>query len=265
MKTVLLLNVLALGLVDTLAQDWAKTKLEKSPRHQEWIQVKQGRRQVHCFVVYPESKDKAPVMIVIHENRGLTDWVRRAADQFAEAGCIAIAPDLLSAMGPGGGKTSDFAGEDAATKAIYTLPPEQVTADLNAVAAYAASLPAANGKVVVSGFCWGGGQTFRFATNNKDLKAAFVFYGVGPDKAEEISRIQCPVYGFYAGNDARVNATITKSSELMKSASKVYEPVTYEGAGHGFMRAGEEPNARLENTKAREAAWARLKALLKKI
>lgn len=266
MKTVLLsLTVLTLGVSSIPAQDWAKAKLEKSPRHQEWVQVKQANRDVHCFVVYPEVKEKATVVVLIHENRGLTDWVRGAADQFAEAGYIAIAPDLLSGMGPGGGKTSDFAGEDAATKAIYALPPDQVTADLNAVVAYAGKLPAANHKVVVAGFCWGGGQTFRFATNNKEIKAAFVFYGTGPDKAEDIARLHGPVYGFYGGNDARVNATIPKSRELATQAGKTYEPVIYEGAGHGFMRAGEEPEAKEANRKAREAAWARLKEVLKKI
>ena len=113
--------------------------------------------------------------------------------------------------------------------------------------------------------CWGGSQTFRFVTNNKDVKAGFAFYGSGTDKPEEIARIQVPVYGFYGGNDARVNATIPKSTELMKAAGKTYEPVIYDGAGHGFMRAGEEPGAKEGNKKARDEAWTRLKELLKKI
>jgi carboxymethylenebutenolidase len=146
-----------------------------------------------------------------------------------------------------------------------SLPPDQVTADLDAVVKYVAKLPACNGKVAVAGFCWGGGQTFRLATNNKDIKAAFAFYGTGPDKEADIARIACPVYGFYAGNDARVNATIPKSTELMKQAMKTYEPVTYEGAGHGFMRAGEAPDANEANKKAREEAWKRWKDLLKKV
>jgi carboxymethylenebutenolidase len=246
------------------AQDWAKAKLEKSPRHQEWVEVKNGNRTVHSFVIYPEVKDKAAVVIVIHENKGLTDWVRSAADQFAAAGYIAIAPDLLSGSG-GNAKTSDFKDVDSATAAIYKLPPDQVTADLNAVAKYAASIPAANGKLAVAGFCWGGAQAFRFPTNNKDVKAALVFYGTGPDKEEDIKRINCPVYGFYGGADNRINATIPKSKELMKAAGKTYEPVTYDGAGHGFMRAGEEPDAKPENRKARDEAWTRIKDILKKI
>src|SRR5262249_6268448 len=137
-------------------------------------------------------------------------------------------------------------------KAVSSLPPNQVTADLNATVEHVSKLPACNGKVAVAGFCWGGGQTFRFATNNREIKAAFAFYGSGPTKPEEIGRITCPVYGFYGGLDARVNATIPKSRELMKEAGKTYEPVTYEGAGHGFMRAGEGPSAGEANKKARD-------------
>src|ERR1051326_8935393 len=168
-------------------------------------------------------------------------------------------------MGPKGGGPDDFGGTDEAREPVSELPPDQVTADLNAVAAYVAKLPAANGKVAVAGFCWGGSQTFRFATNNKDIKTAFVFYGSGPDKEEDIARIHCPVYGFYAGNDARVGATVPKSVELMKKAGKTIEPVTYEGAGHGFMRAGEAPDASEPNKKARVEGWKRWLELLQKL
>jgi len=260
MKTTLaLLVALSLGAV---APQSAARRLEDSPRHQEWVQVKQGERIVHAYLVYPEVSHKALAVVVIHENRGLTDWVRSVADQLAEAGYIAIAPDLLSGTAPGGGKTSDFPSGDAAREAIGKLPPDQVTADLNAVADYVAKLPAANGKVAVAGFCWGGGQTFRFATNRKNIAAAFVFYGTGPSDADAIARIQASVFGFYGGADARVNATIPTSEELMKAAGKIYEPVTYDGAGHGFMRAGEAPDASPENKKARDDAWARWKSLL---
>ncbi|MEK9137742.1 MAG: dienelactone hydrolase family protein, partial [Bacteroidota bacterium] len=191
------------------------------------------------------------------------DWVRSVADQLAEAGYIAIAPDLLSEMAPKGGRTIDFPDRDASREAIYKLPPDQVTSDLNALADYVTKLPACNGKVAVAGFCWGGGQAFRFATNREKLAAAFVFYGTGPDTKEAVERIRCPVYGFYGGNDARVNATVPKSAELMKEAGKSFEPVTYDGAGHGFIRSGEEPNASDASKKARDEAWTRLKTLLK--
>lgn len=246
-------------------QDWAKARADKSPRHQEWVNVKNGTRTVNSFLVYPEVKTKATAVIVIHEIFGMSDWVRSLTDQLAEAGYIAIAPDLLSGMGPKGGGSSEF-DRSGIGQAIRDLPADQITADLNAVADYVAKLPACNGKVAVCGFCYGGSQSFRFATNRPGLKAAFVFYGTGPDSAEAIAKIKCPVYGFYGGNDARVGQTIPKSQELMKAAGKTYEPVTYEGAGHGFMRAGEDPGDKVEaNKKARDEAWARWKDLLKKL
>jgi carboxymethylenebutenolidase len=255
---------------------WAKHHLETSPRHREWVNVKAGNRVVSCFVVYPEVKNKAAAVIVIHEIFGLTDWAQMEADEVAAAGYIAIAPDLLSGTGPKGGGTSDYADMNAAVKGIGALPPDQITSDLNAVADYVTKLPSANGKLAVTGFCWGGGQSFRFATNRPDLSAAFVFYGTGPTAPEAIAKIKAPVYGFYAGNDARVGATIPATTELMKAAGKTYEPVTYEGAGHGFMRAGDAPappaeaeakarDAYAGNKKARDAAWVRWTALLKKL
>jgi carboxymethylenebutenolidase len=261
-----LLLVLGLAAAGS-AQDFAKARLEKSPRHHEWVKVKQGDRMVTCFVVYPEVKNKATAVVVIHENKGLTDWARSAADQLAEAGYVAIAPDLLSGMGPGGGNTDAFKSDGEATKAIgkISMMPEQVTADLNAVADYVIKLPACNGKLTVGGFCWGGGQTFRFATNRKDLKAAFVFYGMFGHTKDDLAKIPCPVYGFYAGNDARINESVPKSAELMKELGKSFDPVTYDGAGHGFMRAGEDPMGSPANKTARQQAWERWKSILKKI
>ena len=244
------------------AQDWARTQLAKSPRHQEWVTVKHDGRSVETFVVYPESKDKRPVVVLIHEIFGMSDWVQDLADQVAAAGYIAVAPDLLSGMGPNGGRTSDVA-PDKVTELVSHLNPDQVTADLNAVSDYGKKLPASNGKLFVGGFCWGGGQTFRFATNRPDLAAAFVFYGPPPDK-DAMARIKAPVYGFYAGNDARIGATLPDTTAQMKAAGKIFDPVVYEGAGHGFMRAGEAPDANDANKKARQDAWVRWKDLLEK-
>ncbi len=245
------------------AQDWAKARLEQSPRHLEWLKVQHGNRAVNCFLAFPEVKDKATTVVVIHEIFGLTDWVRGVADQLAEAGYIAIVPDLRSGAAPGGGGTAELGSADDVRKAISSLPPEQITADLNAVVDYVSKLPAANGRVAVVGFCWGGSQAFRFATNCRELKAAFVFYGSGPEELAALKRIQAPVYGFYGGNDARVNATLPQSEAMMKQAGKRYEPITYDGAGHGFMRAGEAPDASDANRQAREAAWKRLKTVLR--
>jgi carboxymethylenebutenolidase len=261
-KLLLCLAMLSAGLTAP-AQDWARAKLDKSPRHGEWVDVTNGTRTVHCFIVYPEVKDAAPAVVVIHEIFGLTDWARSAADEFAAAGYIAIAPDLLSGLGANGGGTGAMDSQ-AVGQAIRDLPPAQITGDLNAAANYLKALPSANGKLAVAGFCWGGGQSFRFACNRPDLKAAFVFYGP-PPAAQEMQNIKCPVYGFYAGNDARISSTIPATEKLMQAAGKTYQPEIYEGAGHGFMRAGEQPDAAEANQKAHDQAWQRLKALLGKL
>jgi carboxymethylenebutenolidase len=246
------------------AQDWAKMKLAQSPRHQEWVKVTHGPREVQCFVVYPEVKDKATTIVLIHEIYGLTDWACEMADELAAEGYIVIAPDLLSGAVTNGGTEELIKSGGNVGKAIMALPPAQITADLAAAVDYVTNIPAANGRVVVAGFCWGGGQSFRFATDNQDVKAAFVFYGTPPDSGD-MAKIACPVYGFYGGNDARVTATVPKATDQMKVAGKTYEPVIYDGAGHGFMRAGEAPDANDANKKARADAFQRWVGLLKGI
>ena len=256
-----LVIALALG---TMLQDptgAALGRLAESPRHHEWVDVASGARKVRCFVAFPEKKEKVTAVIVIHENKGLTEWVRSVADRLAEEGYLALAPDFLSGRGPEGGNTDAFASADAATQAIYALEPAQVLADLDAVAAHARVLPAASGKLGVAGFCWGGGKTFEYATHAKDLAAAYVFYGSSPAE-EKLASVACPVYGFYAENDARINATLDATAAAMKAAGKTFEPVIHPGAGHGFMRAGEAADASPENEKARAEAWERWKGLL---
>jgi carboxymethylenebutenolidase len=242
------------------AQDWAKTRLEASPRHREYVSLKHGSRTVQALVVYPEIKTKAPVVILIHEIFGLSDWAKEMADELAAQGFIVVAPDLLTGFGPNGGGSSEFPSQDATIKAVMALDPVVVNADLDAAADYGKHLAAANGKIAVAGFCWGGGKSFAFAAHRKDLSAAFVFYGPGP---ADVSTIVAPVYGFYAGNDARIGATVPATIAAMKAAGKEYEPVTYDGAGHGFMRAGEDPSDTVPGNKtAREQAFARLVKLL---
>jgi len=255
-----LFSALCLLTAPLAAQDWAKAKLDKSPRHQEWVTLKNGTHTIHCFVVYPEVKDKAPAILVIHEIYGLSDWAKDEVDQLAAAGYVVIAPDLITGLGPGGGDTESFSG-NAMTKAVSGLPADQVTGDLDVAADYILQQPASNGKLMVAGFCWGGGKSFGYATHRRDLKAAFVFYGSPPD---DITSIACPVYGFYAGNDARISKTVPATTDIMKAAAKTYEPVIYDGAGHGFMRAGEDPAANAANKKAHDDAWARWLDLLKK-
>ncbi|PYK09173.1 MAG: carboxymethylenebutenolidase [Verrucomicrobia bacterium] len=241
-------------------KDFGKERLNSSLRHGEWVDIKSVGRTIKAFVVYPERKDKTPAVLVVSEIFGLTDWVRSLCDELAENGVIAIAPDLHS-----GQKFEDL---DAARKATSALPKEQVKADLDATADYTLTkIPSCNGAVGICGFCWGGGVTFAYANENPKLKAAYSFYGTAPDSADKVKNIACPVYGFYAENDERVNATIPKAEELMKAAAKKYEPVIYKGAGHGFMRSGEpdDPAMREGDKKARDEAWARWRTLLKQL
>jgi carboxymethylenebutenolidase len=243
------------------AQEFALTQLDRSPRHHEWVKIPSGGRTVHAFVAYPEKAKKTLAVIVIHENRGLTDWVRSAADQLAAAGYLAIAPDLLSGFDAARQRTDDFADGDQARKAIYDLDPDRITQNLLAVQKYVAAPPSANGKTAVVGFCWGGGQSFRFATVAPDLSAALVFYGPPLDE-ERLKAISAPVYGFYGGLDERIDATIPQTREQMKRLGKRYEAVIYDGAGHAFMRLGDDPIGPDAVRKARDAAWERIKKIL---
>ena len=168
------------------SEQQAKGALEKSPRHGEWVDVKVAgaAAPVRTWVVYPERKDKAGVVIVIHEIFGSSDWIRGVADQLAREGFIAVAPDLLSGKGPNGGGTDSAASRDDVVKLIRGLTPEETTARLNAVREYGLKLPAANGKSATVGFCWGGGQSFAYAVSQPALNAAVVYYGTPPDAAQ---------------------------------------------------------------------------------
>jgi carboxymethylenebutenolidase len=252
---------MALLISPAFAQDWAKAKLAESPRHREYVTIRHDGRAVNTYVVYPEVSGKAPVVVLIHEIFGLSDWMKLQADELAAKGYIVLAPDLVSGVGPnGGGSDALYAspgGQDAVIKAVVGLDAGQVNADLDAVADYGKKLPSAGKKLAVAGFCWGGGKSFAFATHRKDLNAAFVFYGP-PPPAAEMAQITAPVYGFYAGEDARIGATVPQTVIDMKAAGKFYEPVTYDGAGHGFMRAGQAPDATPANKKAFDEGFSRL-------
>jgi len=237
--------------------------LQNSPRHQEWLELDSEGRTLYSFIVYPEIAKKAEVVIVIHENQGLSDWVRRFTDDLAAKGFIAIAPDLLSSTSSTISKTSDFRDTDTAKKALYDLKPEQVTVDLHTVFRYAQSIPAGTGEVSVIGFCWGGTQSFKYATQNPDLKKAFVFYGTAPTEAKDLAKIETPIYAFYGGDDTRVNSTIAETEKQMTTLGKFYSYNIYEGGGHGFMRSGVQAKASRSNRKAQRNAWKELLANLK--
>ncbi len=240
-------------------------RLETTPRHDEWVAIESAGRQLHAYVVYPQSSKKTGAIVVIHENRGLNDWARTVADKLAEKGYLVIAPDMLSGSAPGGGRTKDFPSEDAAREAISKLPKEQVLSDLKASANYIRNLPSASGKLAVGGFCWGGARTWEAANTIDGLTAAYVFYGTGPMAEEGVTGIEAPVYGFYGGDDARVNATLDTTRPLMEKHGKRFEPVIYSGAGHAFMRLGELPDASPANKSAHDQAWTRWLELLRAI
>lgn len=243
------------------AQEWAREKVDESPRHLEWVTLEAEGRQLSTFVAYPENSQKTTAIVLIHEIFGHTDWFRLMADHLAAAGYVVVAPDLLSEMAPNGQGTDGFADRTAVRKGVSELPPDQVTNDLKAAVEYAQNIPATNGKVVVAGFCWGGSEAFRFATNSQEIDAAFVYYGTAPE-AEQLKKIDVPIRGFYAENDARVNATLEETAKAMTQLGKDFEMEVYSGGGHGFMRAGEAPDASAENKSARAQAWTRTLKLL---
>ena len=238
-------------------EETAPAALNASPRHGEWVDVVLPGSDVpiSTWVVYPERSDSAPVVLVIHEIYGLTDWIRGVADQFAAEGFIAVAPDLLSGMGPEGGGTASLGERDNVVATIRTLEPDERTRRLNAVRTYALDIPAGNGRLGSVGFCWGGGASFTYAIDQPDLDAAVAYYGTSPAEASDYARINAPVLGLYGGDDERVNSTILMAEEAMAGGGKSYEPIIYEGAGHGFLRAQDDREG--ANRRATEQAWPR--------
>ena len=238
----------------------AKARLAASPRHSEWVTVSAaGGDRVDAYVVYPERSDRAPVVIVIHEIFGLNDWALAVADQLAAEGFLAVAPDFLSGKGPDG-KGSASLTPEAARPLNSALQPAEVVRRLNAVAQYATGLPAATGSFAVVGFCWGGAMSFLYATEQPDLDAAVVYYGVSP-ATSALAGIRAPVLGLYGGDDARVNATIPAAEEEMKRLGKRYEIELYDGAGHAFLRQQDGRSG--ANLRAAQKAWPRTVGFLK--
>ena len=232
-----------------------KKQLTSSPRKSEWVSIKaNGPTPIKSFVVYPERKDKAPVVIVVMEIFGLTDWIRGVADQLAKEGFIAIAPDFLSGMGPNGTGSAEL-GEEGARGVIGKLTDDDKVRILNDVRAYALAMPQASGKVGIVGFCWGGGTAFLYARKQPALNAAVSYYGPMPNDAAEFANTKAPVLGLYAGNDARVDANIPVAKEGMAKAGATYDPHVFDGAGHGFLRAQNGTAQGAGNMKATEQAW----------
>ncbi len=238
----------------------ALARLNASPRHGEWVTVAAGAGDsLRAWVVYPERRDRAPVVVVIHEIYGLTDWIRNVADQLAADGFIAVAPDLLSGKGPGGGG-SESVDRQGAVALIRGLSMSEVQRRLQAAARYGTSLPAARDRAGAVGFCWGGSSSFLFATAWPDLRAAVVYYGSSPADSL-LGAVRAPVLGLYGADDARVNATVPPAQAAMRQLGRRYEVEMYEGAGHGFLRdqAGRDG----ANARAAQAAWPRTVAFFR--
>ncbi len=239
----------------------ARDALEHSPRHGEMVDVSgPGGVPLRTWIVYPERRDAAGVVMIVHEIFGLSDWIRALADQYAAAGFIAVAPDLLSGLGPNGGGTAAFGSRDSVVQAIRQLTPDMTMARLDAVRAWARTLPAANGRVATAGYCWGGGNSFAYAAHPGDLAAAVVYYGTSPDSTT-LAALHAPVLGLYGGDDARVDATVPPAQRVTKALGKRYEPHLYDGAGHGFLR--QQTGRDGANLKATRDAWPRTIAFLK--
>ena len=240
----------------------AAARLAASPRRGQWVAIKVGASDsVMAWVVYPQrpATEKAPVVIAIHENTGLTTWARNVADQLAADGFIGIAPDLLT-MKRAGNLTTEWSS-DSGRAAIGTLSNDDAQRMLDAVAKYGTSLPEAAPKYGVVGFCWGGARSFLHATHAPTLGAAVVYYGGSPP-ADAMGAIRAPVLGLYGGNDARITAAVPAADSTMKRLGKSYEYSVFEGAGHGFLRGQEGANG--ANMKASQEAWPKTIAFFRK-
>ncbi len=244
------------------SEETAKARLNGSPRHGELATVDLPGAPLRVWAVYPERKDRAPVVVVIHEIFGLTDWIRAVADQLAAEGFIALAPDLLSGKGPNGGGTDAYASRDDVTKAVSGLPRDEVIARLNAVRAYGLARPGASTRTATIGFCWGGSISFAYAVAQPGLNAAVVYYGTAPDDLSTLASVKAPILGLYGGNDARVDATIPATEARMKALGRTYEPHVFDGAGHGFLRAQAGQDG--ANLRATERAWPTTIAFLRR-
>jgi carboxymethylenebutenolidase len=228
----------------------APARLAESPRHGEWVMVRVAPNDsVRAWLVYPERKTKAPVVVVIHEIMGVSNWIRSVTDQLAAEGYIAIAPDLVTKFDI----PNTPAGEpnaDTVRAKIRLITPEEYQPEIRAVAQYAMNLPAAEKKYGLVGFCWGGGAVFQHAVNYPDVSAVVSYYGTTP---ATFTGIRAPVLGLYGENDERVNSTIARADSASKVLGFVYEPHRFTGAGHGFLRAQDGQNG--ANLTASQQAW----------
>ena len=250
----------------------ATARLNSSPRHGEYAKTTVGGAPLNLWVVYPERRDKAPVVVVIHGAAGFNDWIRGVGDQLAAEGFIAVVPDLLSGKGPNGGGSDSFVNRDEVGKTLGSLTRAEVDSRINAARDFGLKLPAANGKTGTMGFCSGGTNNFAYTVGQPNLNAAVVFYGSAPGApgsaqgsfvaADTLANIKAPILGLYGGDDARINSTIPSTQDKMRALGKIYEPHSFDGAGHGFL--GQQGGQNGANLRASEQAWPLAIGFLKK-
>jgi len=240
--------------------DAAKEQIAKSPRHAEWVDIKMATgAPINSFAIYPERSTKAPVVIVVHDIGGMSDWIRGIGDQLAKEGFMAIVPDLLSGKGPNGGGTASLG--DQVGQTIRTLTGEELNARLDTIMAYGKTLPSSNGKTGTIGFCWGGGTVFNYALNQPAVNATASYYGPMPPDPAAYDKAKSPILGLYGGNDQRVNANIPVAEAELKKHGAAYSPNIFEGAGHGFLRNQTGQDG--ANLKAVQQAWPKTLGFLR--
>jgi carboxymethylenebutenolidase len=240
-----------------------------------------------AWIVYPASRTKAPVVVVVHEIYGLSTWVRGVADQVAAEGFIAIAPDFLSRVR--GGPSSEELPRDTATRLIRGVDAAERNRAIVAAANFAMMQPAAEPRYAVIGYCWGGQTTFFHAIHGgvKGFSGGVAYYGLpymsGGAAATEttpavpatvnvdsLKKINVPVMLLNGAKDTRIAAAMPALDTLMKQLGKNYSGTNYEGAVHGFLRAQNDPKSTRDeaeeaaNLAATKDAWPKTVAFLKK-
>ena len=216
------------------------------------------RMPVTGYLTRPEGDGSKPAVVVIHENRGINNHIRDVARRLAQAGFVALAPDLLSRQGG----TASFPDSKAAIAGLRKLTADNVVQDLTGAINYlkSQSYVRAN-RIGVTGFCWGGGNALLIASRNKDVAAAVVYYGRPPKNLDDVKNIAGPVYGHYGENDDPITSQVPQLAEAMKKYGKSFEYKVYADAPHAFNN---DTNPQRYQPQAAKEAWAKTLEFFKK-